>query len=52
MESSCRDVPAPGVGAECGACPVGFTGDGIKCLGMNCVNSHESCVAQYRDYRY
>ena len=21
VESTCRDVPAPGVGAECGACP-------------------------------
>ena len=34
VESSCRDVPAPGVGAECGPCPVGFTGDGSKCLGQ------------------
>ena len=33
MESSCRDIPAPGVGAECGPCPTGFTGDGNKCLG-------------------
>ena len=33
MESSCRDIPAPGVGAECGPCPAGFTGNGIKCLG-------------------
>ena len=33
MESSCRDIPAPGVGAECGPCPSGFTGDGNKCLG-------------------
>lgn len=29
----CLDVPAPGVGAECGACNVGFTGDGLKCTG-------------------
>ena len=28
------DVPAPGVGAVCGACPQGYTGDGInKCYG-------------------
>lgn len=30
----CFDVPAPGEGAMCGPCPVGFTGDGQKCLGM------------------
>lgn len=29
----CLDVPAPGVGAECGACELGFTGDGLKCTG-------------------
>lgn len=29
----CLDVPAPGVGAECGACDTGFTGDGLKCSG-------------------
>ena len=29
----CLDVPAPGVGAVCGACGVGFTGDGLKCTG-------------------
>ena len=33
VESSCHDIPAPGVGAECGPCPSGFTGDGNKCLG-------------------
>ena len=33
VESSCHDIPAPGVGAECGPCPAGFTGNGIKCLG-------------------
>ena len=29
----CFDVPAPGVGAICGACSTGFTGDGVKCSG-------------------
>ena len=29
----CFDVPAPGVGAECGPCATGFTGDGLKCFG-------------------
>ena len=33
-ESSCVDIPAPGVGAECGPCPTGFTGQGDKCFGM------------------
>ena len=31
----CLDVPAPGVGAMCGACPDGYTGDGEKCFGTN-----------------
>ena len=30
----CMDVPAPGVGALCGACPQGYVGDGGKCLGL------------------
>ena len=29
------DVPAPGVGAECGPCPLGFTGDSQKCYGQH-----------------
>ena len=28
------DVPAPGIGAVCGACPLGYTGDGLKCYGI------------------
>ncbi len=28
------DIPAPGVGAECGPCPNGYFGDGGKCAGM------------------
>ena len=31
----CLDVPAPGVGAMCGACPGGYTGDGEKCFGKD-----------------
>ena len=30
----CTDVPAPGVGANCGPCPQGFTGDSKKCYGL------------------
>ena len=29
----CFDVPAPGQGATCGPCPVGYTADGEKCAG-------------------
>ena len=39
----CFDIPAPGVGAECGSCETGFTGDGLKCTG----NSQ-----QYNDEMY
>ena len=35
VESSCRDIPALGVGVECGPCPAGFTENGIKCLGID-----------------
>ena len=31
----CLDVPAPGVGAMCGDCPDGYTGDGEKCFGKD-----------------
>ena len=46
---ACIDVPAPGEGAMCGPCPVGFTGDGQKCLGrlskQRCIRleSNQSC---------
>ena len=29
----CTDVQAPGIGATCGPCPTGYTGDGVKCSG-------------------
>ena len=41
-EVECMDVPAPGVGAMCGACPEGYTGDATKCYGMN--NSFKNAV--------
>ena len=31
----CFDVPAPGMGAECGPCPPGLTGNGSKCFGTS-----------------
>ncbi len=31
----CTDVPAPGIGAECGPCPDGYSGNGGKCAGMS-----------------
>ena len=34
VETDCLDIPAPGVGEECGPCPPGFTGQGEKCLGV------------------
>ena len=46
VESSCRDIPAPGVGAECGPCPTGFTGDGNKCLGK-CACFMRTLMASY-----
>ena len=30
----CFDVLAPNVGAMCGPCSTGFTGDGEKCSGI------------------
>ena len=44
MESSCRDVPAPGVGAEGGACPIGFTGDPWKQVFRYELNLPTSCM--------
>ncbi len=30
----CVDAVAPDVGADCGDCPIGLTGDGSMCIGM------------------
>ena len=30
---TCTDNPAPAIGAECGPCPTGLTGDGVMCTG-------------------
>ena len=37
---TCIDLPAPAVGAMCGPCPTGFTGDGEKCTGR----SHKQAI--------
>ena len=31
---SCTDIPAPGIGATCGPCPDGYSGDGQDCIGI------------------
>lgn len=31
---NCTDIPAPDIGATCGPCPPGFSGDGQECVGM------------------
>ena len=35
----CTDVPAPGMGATCGPCPAGYSGDGLNCIGMSSATS-------------
>lgn len=30
----CTDVVAPGIGATCSQCPIGYIGDGQKCIGI------------------
>ena len=37
------DVPAPGVGAVCGGCPPGYTGDEGKCYGKK-NSSADICI--------
>ena len=34
----CMDIPAPGVGAVCGSCPDGYTGDATKCYGITIIS--------------
>ena len=41
----CMDVPAPGMGATCGPCPAGYSGDGLNCIGMS-MCCHQSCAAR------
>ena len=41
----CFDVLAPGVGAMCGPCSNGFTGDGEKCSGIN--KDEQGCSTVY-----
>ncbi|XP_064385443.1 uncharacterized protein LOC135334236 isoform X4 [Halichondria panicea] len=44
-EVTCVDVPAPGVGAMCGPCPVGYFGDGQKCDDINeCEEDAHNCT--------
>ncbi len=45
----CMDVPAPGVGAVCGDCPPGYTGDSLKCYGMPAyfVSLHDKSINRY-----
>lgn len=31
---ACTDKPAPDLGFTCGACPAGFTGDGVDCVDL------------------
>jgi hypothetical protein len=40
---TCTDVPAPGTGFTCGACPTGYTGDGISCTDLDGCQTH-ACV--------
>ena len=40
----CLDIPAPGTGAVCAACPPGLTGDGLKCYGIKYLSHLHACV--------
>ena len=44
----CFDIPAPGLGAVCGVCKTGFTGDGLKCSG----NHHQLALDLMLVYIY
>ena len=46
---SCTDVDPPGTGFVCGACPTGYTGDGVSCTNLDACSpnpcfSGVSCV--------
>ncbi|XP_066276369.1 uncharacterized protein [Branchiostoma lanceolatum] len=44
MGVNCTDVPAPGVGYTCSACPEGMEGDGAKCRDVDeCTNGTHKC---------
>ncbi|XP_078670160.1 uncharacterized protein LOC144910683 isoform X25 [Branchiostoma floridae x Branchiostoma belcheri] len=44
MGVNCTDVPAPGVGYTCSACPDGTEGDGTKCRDIDeCTNGTHQC---------
>ena len=43
----CLDIPAPGLGAECGPCPTGFTGNGSKCFGNSVMPVNFLCDCEY-----
>jgi hypothetical protein len=43
---ACTDLPPPSLGRTCGACPSGYTGDGISCTDNNeCTNGTHNCSA-------
>ena len=44
----CMDVPAPGIGVECGVCPLGYTGDGLKCYGITVTDYHADHTHYYQ----
>ncbi|KAK3256819.1 hypothetical protein CYMTET_34070 [Cymbomonas tetramitiformis] len=40
----CIDVPAPGIGRQCQACPVGYSGDGETCVDVDeCATNYGGC---------
>ena len=46
----CFDVPAPGSGAVCGPCPMGYVKDEEKCAGESItveIENSRSCVHTY-----
>ncbi|XP_069068933.1 mucin-4-like isoform X2 [Pleurodeles waltl] len=44
VKTSCNDTRAPGAGHTCDPCPVGLTGDGIKCADYDeCTQNKSNC---------